>query len=223
MATKPSTCHRPSFQDLTGKTFSRWTVLKYAGPDKSRMSLWLCRCSCGTELPVRSVSLRQGISRSCGCLKAEVASTFHRKHGKTGTPEYKAWTHMIERCENPNTKKYHNHGGRGIKVCKQWRESFVAFLEDMGPRPSSKHSLDRFPGMNGDYQPGNCRWATSQEQCRNMRKNVRLTLKDATKTLPEWADLLGIDKGTIKSRLRAGWSVEQALTTPLLHPGYRLN
>jgi hypothetical protein len=119
------------------------------------------------------------------------------------TPEYRAWSAMKLRCANPNNEQYHNYGGRGITVCDRWRQSFAAFLVDMGPRPSPRHSIDRIDN-NGNYEPGNCRWATSREQNRNRRNNIVLTHDGRTMCLADWARELGVPRGTLLARYRDG-------------------
>lgn len=140
------------------------------------------------------------------------------KHGKTGTPEYYIWESMIGRCHNPANLDFHNYGGRGIVVCSLWRESFAAFLADVGPRPSPKYSIDRYPAQGGNYEPGNARWATWIEQARNRRTNRLVTL-DSGETLPavELADRIGMSPNVLNSRLYSGWSVSRAILRPVGH------
>ncbi len=140
----------------------------------------------------------------------------HGAHGKTNTPEWRAWWKMILRCYEPTREGFHNYGGRGIRVAKMWRgpEGFVAFLAHVGKRPSSKHSLDRFPDRNGDYKPGNVRWATITEQNQNTRKNVMVTFNGETRCITAWARITGIHDETIRLRLKSGWSAREALTVP---------
>lgn len=139
-------------------------------------------------------------------------------HAKTtdrpATTEYAAWARMISRCGNPEARGYRNYGGRGISVCSQWRDDFTSFLEDVGARPSPDHSLDRYPDNDGNYEPGNVRWATRDEQANNKRTTVRLTLRGETMALTEWARHLGIEYTTLRSRFHKGWSVEDMLTRP---------
>ncbi len=127
------------------------------------------------------------------------------------TPEQKAFYSMHRRCRDTKAKSYHRYGGRGISVCERWN-SVKVFLEDMGPRPSSGHSLDRI-NVNGNYSPENCRWATKLEQARNTRKNVNLTYKGRTLCQKEWANQLGISHATLQKRLKK-WSLKKALTQP---------
>jgi hypothetical protein len=137
------------------------------------------------------------------------------------SPERTAWMNMRKRCFNPKNPEYKNYGGRGITVCDRWL-SFEAFLEDMGERPSSKHTLDRYPDNNGNYEPGNCAWRTQKEQMQNRRVNHWITFDGRTQTISAWAEETGFTPGKIWNRLNLGWSVERALTqqhshTPATH------
>ena len=141
------------------------------------------------------------------------------RHGKRNTREYGVWATMIQRCENSGYRKYPSYGGRGISVCDCWRKSFAAFYADMGPRPSSQHSIDRI-NNDGNYEPGNCRWATRTDQCRNRRSSCFLTIGEETKTLAEWSDISGLSVATIWHRIhKCGWSHLQATTLPLFSRG----
>ncbi len=135
------------------------------------------------------------------------------------TPTYVSWHKMKQRCLNPNYNRYADYGGRGIGIYLPWLD-FQNFLRDVGERPSMNHSLDRFPDKNGNYEPCNVRWATRSEQQNNRRANRLLTLGSETLTMTEWQRRLGFERGTIPNRLKAGWGVERALTTPLM-PGRR--
>jgi len=138
---------------------------------------------------------------------------YWRKQRQYLRPEYKAWTAMHQRCKNPKCAGFEHYGGRGIKVCERWNYS-IAFLVDMGPRPSPKHSLDRIDN-DGDYTPENCRWSLIAEQLRNTRRNKRITFRGETRCLADWAQLYGLDPNTLHARLTVyGWTVEEALTTP---------
>lgn len=158
-------------EDLTGQRFGRLMVISKTTSNKYRQSMWLCRCDCGTEKTILGLSLKHGKTTSCGCRNREVASERFTTHGHTRggrTLEYQSWLAMIRRCNNPNEAIYHYYGGRGIKVCERWVNSYENFLEDMGKRPSKNHSLERID-VDGDYEPSNCKWATRTEQALNKR------------------------------------------------------
>ena len=154
------------FIDLTSKRFGRLVVIEKTDHKSNRSVVWRCKCDCGNETLVRNDSLRNGNTQSCGCLKKEQVSKAKTTHGKSYSPEYCSWYSMKARCYNPNHKHYKNYGGRGITVCDRWKDSFENFLADMGPRPSSKRSIDRID-VNGNYEPENCRWSTDVDQARN--------------------------------------------------------
>jgi hypothetical protein len=188
----------------------RWSILSYSH-HVGNNHFWLCRCECGTERSVRERVLRDGSSKSCGCIRSEQFKT----HGRSGTPEYTAWTEMNRRCSNKNCNVYKHYGGRGVKVCDRWKNSFENFLEDMGEKPSENHSIDRFPDKNGDYEPGNCRWATRREQATNRRNNHIIEYEGKSLTLTEWAELYGIYPKSLRARLRYGWDFQKAISEPI--------
>lgn len=132
---------------------------------------WRCGCDCGEDVVSRGSTLRNGTTNSCGCLRSERARRGATRHGHAApgreTAEYKARDSAVQRCTNPKSKSWPSYGGKGISVCERWRNSFEAFLQDMGPRPSPQHSLDRFPDRKGNYEPSNCRWATHAQQSAN--------------------------------------------------------
>lgn len=182
----------PAFIDRTGARIGRLIVLRRStGP--GRGVRWDCACDCGGDVTVSSTHLGSGHTSSCGCLHRERASVVNLKHGHSTYPnggrctkEYNTWSLMKRRCFNELSVDYPGYGGRGVTVCAAWRDSFEVFLSDMGPAPSIKHSIDRVD-VNGDYEPGNCRWATHRVQSRNKRTNVQLTSRGVTLTQVEWA------------------------------------
>lgn len=186
---------------------------------------WRCRCSCGAEKSISRHVLRSGKAQSCGCLRRELAVARGTTHGtfvgnRTGRPppEYTVLAGMIQRCEDPDSEHYAYYGGRGITVCARWRHDFAAFLSDMGPRPSSQHSIDRIDNAKG-YEPGNCRWATRTEQMRNTRHNVLITFDGETLCAAEWSARTGVPERTLIARVRRGVPPERALSTKHLPTG----
>jgi hypothetical protein len=136
------------------------------------------------------------------------------QHGQRGSAEYRIWTHIKSRCFNAKVPEYKNYGGRGVTMCDRWRESFAAFLADVGPRPSPAHSIDRFPDNDGNYEPGNCRWATVKEQANNMRSNRKVTVGEETRNMSQWADSIGVRREVIFKRLNRGISGDRLLAKP---------
>lgn len=165
--------------------------------------MWECRCACGTMRSVRGYALTGGNSTSCGCKTAEATRTRSLTHGRRNTAEYGIYRAMLNRCYQASQKVYPLYGGRGITVCERWRESFMAFLEDMGERPSTSHSLDRID-CNGHYEPSNCRWATSLTQNNNRRNNRILSHAGKSQTMSEWAREIGVSPKFLWSRLNKG-------------------
>jgi hypothetical protein len=203
--------------DFTGRIFGRLTVLAFGGRTNSR-KFWLCRCSCGAEKRMREDGLIAG-AQSCGCLTREISSVTNRAriqhgHSRRGkhSPVYVSWAKMRRRCLVPEDQHYPLYGGRGITICERWL-TFESFLADMGPRPQGA-TLDRYPDNNGNYEPRNCRWATQKQQSNNTRVNVLVEYQGVTKTATEWAEYMNWPKRIVYMRLRAGWSVERALSTP---------
>ena len=196
--------------DFVPETFGRWTT---TGPMYRRKSrkVMPCICLCGTIRSVSDGDLRRGRSKSCGCQTGDTL----RRHGSPKTSEYYSYRNMKCRCFNPNNDDYADYGGRGIRICDRWLEpdgrGFLNFLADMGPKPDPKLTLDRFPDKNGNYEPGNCRWASVEQQATNKRNNIWLTHQDKTQTISQWTKELGLPRGRISDRLKRGDSTERAL------------
>ena len=207
--------------DMVGKVFSRLTVIRQDGYIRPKKPAYLCSCSCGNTTRVSGEFLRSGKTRSCGCLRQEVAAnavrTMNTTHGKFGTRIYRIWTGIVQRTTNPNSKQYQDYGGRGILLHEAWK-TFENFYADVGDPPSDLHTLDR-RNTNQGYAPGNCRWATSAEQANNRRSNLLITWQGRTQTAAEWARETGHDRRTLTSRIRNGWDVERAMTTPTAPKG----
>lgn len=199
--------------DLTGQVYGRLTVIEEA-ERRNQKRYWRCRCECGNETAVLQQSLRRGQTQSCGCLHNEMIGAQRATHNRTRTPEFNAWVNMRLRCNNPNNTSYPNYGGRGIRVCQRWANDFAAFLEDMGERPSPRHTLERADNSK-DYSPENCRWATWEEQGRNKRNNHYLTHDQETLTIAEWSERTGIPQKVLRRRVnQLKWPTAKALTTP---------
>lgn len=198
------------FEDLSGKRFGRLTVLHRVETPPGRQVYFLCRCDCGTEKAVQAPKLKSGNTRSCGCYNSDCRVVHGHARSASKTSEYNIYHGMLARCYNIKSLHYPTYGAAGVDVCERWRNSFEAFLEDMGPRPSKYHSIDRIDNSRG-YSPDNCRWAESVTQMNNRKINHRVTFRGKTMTIAEWSKYLGIADTTIHTRLSRGWSVEEAL------------
>lgn len=179
--------------------------------------MWLCQCECGRKAVVAGRRLRNGHTQSCGCLQREESAKALRitatRHGMRNTPEWLAWKNMRDRCSKTSHPSYHRYGGRGIKVCDRWLD-FTAFFEDMGVRPGPGSSVDRIDN-DGDYEPGNCRWATAKQQARNRSNTKTVKYRGVQVTIVELAERTGVKYSVLHARLKAGWSVTAATTTPV--------
>lgn len=190
------------FINLMGQQFGRLTIIQCDKRSKSGNYKWLCKCSCGKDTIVSNNNLKNGHTKSCGCLNADLLRTRATKHGhcKKGkvSRTYYCWHSMIKRCTKPNNKAYKNYGGRGIKVCNKWMK-FENFLKNMGECPKGM-SLDRI-NNNGNYCKSNCRWTTYNKQNRNKRNNINITFKNKTQCLTDWAKELNCNKYTVIQKL----------------------
>lgn len=205
----------PAGLELVDKTFGFLTVLALESRRWRGYRMWKCQCSCGRTTVVHSGGLTSGDYQSCGCRGGRPGGTGHgeARKGKR-SPEYVTWYSMIQRCCNSKNSAWKNYGGRGIRVCREWRDSFTAFLDHVGRRPSLKHTIDRTDN-DGDYEPGNVQWVTRKRQLRNRRGTHMLTYDDRTMSIPDWAEELGLSARTIYDRVvKLGWLTERALVTP---------
>jgi hypothetical protein len=213
MATHDSTTSHKQHTVEIGSRFGRWEVIGLSDRlnNAGRRVYLLCRCDCGIVRDVGRSGLTSGMSQSCGCLHRERVTT----HSGSKSPTYRNWAAMIERCCSPSAGNFAEYGGRGISVCDRWRESFEAFASDMGERPDNM-SIDRIDN-DGNYDPGNCRWATAIEQQRNKRDNHILEHDGRRLTIVEWSEITGLAYSTIQSRLERGWEVARVLSPDLAY------
>lgn len=216
---KDEKCKRKKMAE--GDTFGGWTLLKisepYISPSGKKHHRWLCECECGTKKIVSAGDISRGGSMSCGCRRRVLISRRSTKHGMSHNEKYKdlyrLWVGMRERCNSPKSSSYKNYGGRGIAVCQRW-DDFETFMNDVGPKPSPKHSIDRID-VNGDYCPDNCRWATTKEQANNVRRNRRIEHQGCIRNLCQWAELFGLKPAVLGKRLKLGWDMSRALLSPV--------
>ena len=188
-----------------GQRIGRLTLVeKHLRAYRNVQTVWTCRCDCGLVVRVRQCNL--GRTLSCGCYLRDRTTARNTRHGFAPSPTYNVWLKMRLRCTDPTQSDYERYGGRGITVCRQWLQSFEAFLADMGERPSPLHSIER-KDNDGPYAPWNCRWATASEQARNRRSSRRLEYAGTVATLAEWSERTGVSAALISQRLRRGWTV----------------
>jgi len=190
--------------DITGQRFERLVAIEYIKDKK-----WRCLCDCGAVTFVVAHQLRSGRSGSCGCLRAESMRQTKRKHGMSNTPEWRTYYRMIDRCTNPRSARYLRYGGRGIVVCQRWMESFENFYADMGHRPEGL-SIERVD-VNGNYEPGNCVWASQRAQSRNTSRTIRVSFQGKEQCLADWASETGTPYGTLYDRHARGLTAGQML------------
>lgn len=208
------------FLNLTGRVFGRLTVRTLLGKCTFRNAtwayLWDCQCTCGKRCAVVTGSLNRGLTLSCGCYNKEEMLARFSQHNQSHTAEYSVWISMLARCRNRHDKNWIRYGKRGITVCDRWL-SFEAFIQDMGWRPTSKHSIDRI-NNEGNYEPSNCRWATLDQQRRNMRTNRWVNWNGERMCLVDWFIKTGVRKGAFYELLNRGFSESEALTRLALKP-----
>lgn len=214
--------------NITGQKFNKLLVVSFAytqkGNGRNYHSFYNCICDCGKSCIVDGAKLRNGHTQSCGCYRHERQIEANTKHNGRKTRLYIVWCNMKGRCYNPNDKRFRNYGGRGITVCNEWKNDFDAFrkwAESAGYNPKAERgvcTLDRIDN-NKSYSPENCRWVNNQIQANNKSNNKNITYKGETKTISEWARIIGIKNDTLQSRLSKNWSVEKAIETPIKAKG----
>jgi hypothetical protein len=181
------------------------------------MALVNCE-TCGTVFYARPSTLAAGHGRFCSkpCKGVSMLGNVpgNASHMDSRSLTFRSWESMHQRCMNSECKDFQNYGGRGISICERWLHSYENFLDDMGERPAGK-TLDRYPNNNGNYEPGNCRWATNREQSNNRRSSRVMTANGRTQTVAQWARELGASRQAIRYRIEAGWSPEQIVSQPI--------
>jgi hypothetical protein len=218
----------PRFEDLRGRVFDRLTPIEFLGIEKKH-PIWRCICNCGNITVARSLALKQGRMKSCGCYQSEIRGAAQRVHGDAHYPggavkqsrEYTAWLNIKDRCMNPDNESYGDYGGRGICVAARWLDGenglsgYQCFLADMGRKPNPGLWIDRYPNNNGNYEPGNCRWATPSQQQRNRRDTVMVRLVDGRGVaLADACDFLKLDYRLVRNRMQRGWTFDRAACEP---------
>jgi len=201
--------------DITGQKFGRLTAIKREGSNSDGKALWLCKCDCGNKVIVVGKSIRNGHTKSCGCLSVDRTRSMGKsnlKHGDSKSRLYNVWRGILKRCNNPNNHAYENYGGRGIKICEQWEHSYEKFMKWSFENGYEEGlSIDRIDN-DGNYEPSNCRWVTASEQSRNKRDNVLITYKGKTYCMTDWAKIIGINVDTLWRRINEyGFSAKEAV------------
>lgn len=199
--------------DLSNQVFGRLTAISRHHKTHNGHWVWNCQCSCGKSAIIYATNLVRGLTKSCGCFRQETSGLQNFSHGHSVgekcSSEYRSWCSLLSRCRNPKDRKYSDYGGRGITVCERWLK-FENFIEDMGIKPTLKHTIDRID-VNGNYEPSNCRWATMYEQCRNRRNNIWYEYNGIKNIVTDWAVILNVKENTLREMLKYN-SFEYAYT-----------
>lgn len=208
---------RPEVIDHTGQRFG-YLVALGRGPSTPKYATWRCKCDCGREVIVEGRKLRTGAKKACCIGGHRFKPDYSNRPSGVGLTvrhprEYQSFSSMRERCLNPNKEGYAAYGGRGITVCERWA-SFENFFADMGPKPTPRHTIERVDN-NGNYTPENCKWATPEEQRRNMRTSVYVNYEGKQILLLDLVQKLGLNRNQVYQRLTLGWPLEDALTVPI--------
>ena len=198
--------------DITGQRFGKLTVIKLVGTDKRGATKWLCKCDCGNEIIAYKTNLmKPNHTTSCGCYKREIGEKIKTTHNFSKTRIYKIWVGIKNRCYDSNSNVYYLYGKRGITVCKEWLNDFMAFYDwSMQNGYNEKLTIDRIDS-NGNYEPKNCRWATAKEQSNNTSKNRVYFIDGVRYTTKQIAEKHNINYGTFISRIYRGWTIEEAI------------
>ena len=202
------------FIDLTGQKFGKLTVIKRAENNNRGQTQWLCQCECGNKKIILGNNLKNGTTKSCGCIQKEHRlKGFNKTHGNTNTRLYRAWVHIKSRCYNIKVKDYKNYGGRGIIMCDEWLNDFMSFYNwAMANGYQDNLTIDRID-VNGNYEPNNCRWVDMKTQQNNRTNNNIICINGERKTLSNWLEYFNLRKDTYYRRIKAGWDTQKALIT----------
>ena len=208
----------PTIKDITRQRFGMLVAVSLTSERLDGAAVWICVCDCGATCQRSRRNLRNGATTSCGCKRRQFLCKGKPYHGKSGTATYRVWSGMLTRCFNSKDPDYARYGARGITVCERWLD-FRNFVADIGMRPAPPVGTDlkRFWSIEridnaGNYEPGNCKWATTIEQGNNRRTNVHVEIGGVTHTVAEWARLTGLRAHTAAQRIRAGWPPAVAVT-----------
>lgn len=204
--------------DLTGMKFNNLTVINRAENAKGGVARWNCLCDCGNYVIVRGSNLKSNAVKSCGCL---CKTPPNKTHGESKTKLYRKWVGIKRRCYDTNCHNYSDYGGRGIRVCDEWKNDFLAFKRwVLETREDESLTIERID-VNGDYCPENCTWIDKKGQSNNRRSCLLYTYNGKTQNLTQWCEELGLNYKLIHERIRRdGWSFEKAITTPVITDGY---
>lgn len=212
---KEKPIYQPNRQrDISKQTFNKLTAVNFEYRDDKMRHYWRFRCECGRELIIRKGSVTSGNTKMCKeCANIQLSKN-KTTHGMSKTRIYKEWAGMIQRCTNPKNTSYERYGAKGVTVCDEWLDDFMNFYNwAMANGYRDDLTIDRIDNEKG-YSPDNCRWATEKEQAYNKKSNRNLTYKGKTMTMAEWAKVIGISSSSLFGRMKRGWSVEKALSTP---------
>ena len=195
--------------NMVGKKYHRLFIVRFTGMVNNQ-SIFLCKCDCGIEKEIIGSCIKRGLIKSCGCIRKETTKRLHTKHGESKTKFYKVWSHMIQICTMPTIKEYPRYGGRGIFVCKEWLESYLAFKKDVYDGYSEGLELDRKDNNDGYYKE-NVRWVTHKQNNNNKRSNSYLEINGVIKTAMEWSEIYGLNSRCISNRIKSGYRGIEAL------------
>lgn len=198
--------------DRSGDKYGLATVINISHKSKSLKYIYNCKCDCGKEFKAEISNLRNGHTKSCGCLKSLNKASI--THHLTKTPEYRTWSDIKTRCYNSKTSKYKYYGGKGITMSNEWKNSFLQFFEDMGEKPSKNHSIER-DDVDGNYCKENCRWILMSEQGKNKTNSIKITYNGVTENPEYWESITGLPKSLIINRYGKKWSIQDILETSI--------